>query len=198
MDLFLPIALILSFILNIVLFILHFQDLVETIRSFPNRSCKWLKRSRNMSREKKLRKKYCPCWEIIDSGDVEILKIGDGYQIEIHIKVNFKSRDNRYKTTLYLNNAKVILYHKKDDREGDTYELKASLSTENISPSGDFTVNFSFMKELKAQPLIDVGSYVKYIVYPGEAFINGISEIRSLGASNKRTAQVKKSENEKT
>ena len=189
-PMYVVIGAILGIISSIVLLILHFQDLVETIRSFPNRSYKWLKRSRNMFRERKLWGKYCPSWEIIDSGNVEIFKIGNDYQIKIPIKINFKSRDDRYETTLYVNKTKVIMWHKKDDREGNTYELKGSLAAISIPPSDDYTVNFSFMKELKAQPLIDMHSYVKYIVYPGEAFISGISEIRSLGKSNKLTAQV--------
>lgn len=151
-----------------------------------------------MSRERRLWGKYCPSWEIIDSGDVEIIKRENDYQIKIPIKVKFKSRDTRYATTILLNTVKIVLWHKKDDREGDRYELSGALPGISIPPSGDYTANYSFIKELKAQPLIDIVSYVKYIVYPGEAYIEGISEARSLGVSNKRTAQVKKYEEGKT
>ena len=143
-----------------------------------------------LCREKRLFSKYKPSWEIIDSGNVVILENENGYQIKMPASVKFKSRDDRYETTLYLNKAKVILWHKKDDREGDKYELKGALPAKTIPPSGERTVNFTFVAELKAQPLIVVDSYVKYVVYPGEAYINGVSNAHSLGESDKRTAQV--------
>ena len=182
-DIFYFVGAVLAVVLTIFTFGGHIVSVLESAR-------RWMIRMWKSYREKQLFKKYKPSWEIIDSGNVEILEVGDGYQVTIRIKVKFKSRDARYETSLYRNKTKVILWHKKDDRDGDKYELKGSLPAVVIPPSGDHTVSLSFMKELKAQPLIDIDSYVKYIVYPGEAFIHGISEVRSLGVSNKRTAKV--------
>jgi len=182
-EIFQFIGAVLAVVLTILTFGGHIASLLKSTR-------RWMARVWISCIEKRLFRKYKPSWEIVDSGNVEMLREGTNYRIRIPIQVKFKSRDARYETTVYLNQVKILLQHKKDDRERLRYELRESLPSMAIPPLGEHTVSFVFMKAFEAQPLIDMNSQVEYIVYLGEAVINGISGIRSLGVSNKRTAQV--------
>jgi len=144
-----------------------------------------------MYRERRLFTKYKPSWEIVSSGSIEIYDIGEfRYQIKLPIDIRFRSRDRRYETNLQMNVANVILYHEKDDRDGGEYELGGGLPGVAIPPSGEHTASFVFIKEMRAKPLLDVGSCYQYTVYPGKVYFKYISDARSLNRSDKRTAQV--------
>ena len=128
---------ILSIIVNIVFLILYFTDFVDTIRSLLRRSYRWLKRSPIMFRERRWWKEYCPSWEIVSVGKLEITKTPSQYHMELQIDVRYKSRDCDYPTRMDCTQIRLDVFNLVTGRDRTPYKLHSDPSIWRIEPLSD-------------------------------------------------------------
>lgn len=202
---------IVSGISGIVYVILHFAQLLGTIRSFLKWLYGWLKWRRVLFGQWRWWKQYRPSCEIVKTGKLRIAKPSNRYYMELRIEVRYTSRDNRHDTGIDITSVNLDVYNMGKGRDSKPYRLCRSSFTLQISPieedsdggflvipdiwslpsGGNVVVRYTFESFIDAPPLVGASTFCK-IVAIGKARIEGVSGSRELKADDKFLVEVVK------
>lgn len=108
---------------SIVLSILHFPQVVRTIRSGLLWLYRWLRERLMVFNQWRWWRRCCPNWRIDYGGDVRVKRYGEQYKIECPLYLEFRSRHDRYSTRIDSYSVALHMYHKGRGWEKEPYRL---------------------------------------------------------------------------
>lgn len=202
---------IVSGISGIVYVILHFAQLLGTIRSFLKWLYGWLKWRRVLFRQWRWWKRYRPYCEIVKVGVLKITKSINTYHMELKINVKYTSRDNRYNTLMDINDVYLDVYNTGKGRDSKPYRLCRSDFCLKIHPiekdsNGWFPVvslswnlpcgesviiRYDLWGQIDVPPLVGTSTSCK-IVAIGKAKIEEVPRSKDLRVDGKFSVEVVK------
>ena len=156
LDWFQTIGAVLGIIATLMIVAIQFQQvsailqkLIRFIYSIPKRTGIMI----NDVREWRWARSLLPDWEIIKIGELTITRLDNDFRLELPIEITFKSRDDRYLTTLDCHSM-IDLHHKGRGRDRHPYRMISPTQIISLQCGESKPVNYTFSRVENGRPLL--------------------------------------------
>lgn len=208
---YVQIGAILGIVSSFVLLILHFKELVDTIRSFLKWFYGWLKWRWVLFRQWRWWRKYRPSFNLANVGRLKITEVNGTYHMELKIEVKYTSNDSRYPTRMDCSTLLLDVLNTGKGRDKAPYRLHNTQFAWRTSPpdeseeggfpavnpfwnlpcNAEWIIRYTFIGQMEVLPLVGETTFCK-IVTIGKASIERVPSGKDLGVGDKFLVEIMK------